>query len=458
MTGGLALVLGVLLASAGGFAWVACAFGTAARTPQEWLGRLALGAIVGLGALSLFTFVWLFAADGFGPVYPFADALACALLAGAALALRRTRAGLRLPALERGEVLIALALLVAFALATWRFAAATRVMPHGEWDAWEVWNYRARELFRAGPAWRAAFAPGIKSSEYPLLLPLASARLWAFGGESPLAPALVAGIFTLGGAWIVAALVGGLSGSLAGATAALLLLGTSGYQWWGAEQYGDVPLATYLVAAAGVLMLARARGERSAALVALAGVLLGLAGWTKTDGTLAALLASIVFLAAEARSGGRARVVPALSWICAGAALPALAWLVQHVVLAPELAPVLAQPGAASLAKLGDPGRWTAVVAALVRRAPGAELALPLVAPAIALLQGLRPRALVRSAAFWLAAALVLVDVLVFVETPLELDFHLLTAGDRLLLQAWPLYLLALFGGIGRRDGWAADQ
>lgn len=446
MTASVTPVLGILLSTASGFALVSRASGAPAATLQAWLGRLALGAAVGLGVASFFTFAWLFGAGALGPRYPLADAAACLVVAGGLLCSPRTRAGMRVTRLERSEVALAMLLVLATALAAWRFAAATEVMPHGEWDAWEVWNYRARQLFRSGAEWRAAFAPGIKSTEYPLLLPLASARLWTYGGESTLAPALVAGVFTLGSAWIVAGLTGVLAGHGAGAAAGFLLLGTSGYQSWGALQYADVPLATFVAAAAGTLLAAaRAEDARRRALLVLGGALLGLAGWTKTEGVVVAILALAVFAVAETRRAGRHGARSALGPLLVGASLPALAWLVQHVVLSPELAPVLTEGQEAPLAKLVDPSRWSTVFREMSTRLPGRDLTLPIMAIVLAWLLGSRPRRLLRSPAFWLAGLMVLADVLVFVLTPLDLEFHLLTAADRLLLQPWPLFVLAVF-------------
>ena len=45
---------------------------------------------------------------------------------------------------------------------------------------------------------------------------------------------------------------------------------------------------------------------------------------------------------------------------------------------------------------------------------------------------------------------------LVFIVTPRDLAWHLATAGDRLLIQIWPAFLIALFGdGLSIRDATA---
>jgi len=53
-----------------------------------------------------------------------------------------------------------------------------RATPHGAWDAWAIWNLRARFLAGPGDAWRAAFDDALAWShtDYPLLLPATVAR------------------------------------------------------------------------------------------------------------------------------------------------------------------------------------------------------------------------------------------------------------------------------------------
>ena len=130
--------LALALATGAGASLVAFAFGRAATSVLEWLGRLVLGAVAGTGITSLLTFAWLFLAGGLGRVHPFADATACLLLSAALLRLPRTRAGLTVERVDPVDLALAAALLLAVGLAAVRFVGATRVMPHGEWDAWEI--------------------------------------------------------------------------------------------------------------------------------------------------------------------------------------------------------------------------------------------------------------------------------------------------------------------------------
>src|SRR5688572_29095539 len=57
--------------------------------------------------------------------------------------------------------------------------------PHGEWDAWAIWNLHARFLFRGGEHWRDMFTGELfwSHTDYPFLLPAVLAGGWTLAGE-----------------------------------------------------------------------------------------------------------------------------------------------------------------------------------------------------------------------------------------------------------------------------------
>src|SRR5215510_5012675 len=74
-------------------------------------------------------------------------------------------------------------------------------MPHGEWDAWAVYNMKARFLFRAGDHWKDLFSAPMEwaGPDYPLMIPAAITGLWTLiGTETLIVPVLVAVLFTVG--------------------------------------------------------------------------------------------------------------------------------------------------------------------------------------------------------------------------------------------------------------------
>ena len=73
-----------------------------------------------------------------------------------------------------GPVIGALALVVVVACAV-LLVDWIGAHPHGRWDAWAIWNLRAKFLATPSDRWRDAFDPVVSWShpDYPLLLPLA---------------------------------------------------------------------------------------------------------------------------------------------------------------------------------------------------------------------------------------------------------------------------------------------
>src|SRR5271170_3763649 len=161
------------------------------RWSLESLLVVSLGAGLGIGIVSSLYFLCLVAV---GPNLAILASLeAAALVAAAALAVTA-----RARSLEFGwapgpvvPVYFTLLLMAAAALAAIIFVVHSIFKPHGEWDAWSIWNLRARFLFRSGSSWTHAFSNRIAWShpDYPLLIPGAVALLWTLArADSTLAP------------------------------------------------------------------------------------------------------------------------------------------------------------------------------------------------------------------------------------------------------------------------------
>ncbi|WP_242394192.1 hypothetical protein [Anaeromyxobacter oryzisoli] len=438
------------------------------------LGKVAAAAMAGLGIVSLASFFWLLAGGTLGRSYVAAEVPLLMLLWLALTAWRRrvTRreqsqaSAAREPVLPSGSVVwnvLATALVgVALAFALWRLIRIGADHPHGGWDAWAIWNHRARFIFRAGEDWREAFVPELSWShvDYPLLLPLSVARIWAYAGETTLAPAVVAALFTLAAAATLAAGVAASAGPVAGATAAILLLGTPGYVHMGASQYADVPLGALLVVALVALLEAERTGfpGRARALV-LGGLFLGFAGWTKNEGLTAAAIVVLARTLLSWRVRGLAASLRELVPLAAGAALPAAAWLAFHWSVAPPWAEEFIGQNRTALAQhLMDGDRWSLILSGVAKVLPGAELHLLAVAAGLAILLGARPRGVLRSPAFVSAALLYAAVVAGFLVTPKPLAWHLATAADRLAMQPWPVLLLGLLASAAPEAGRAARE
>lgn len=293
-------------------------------------------------------------------------------------------------------------------------------LPHGDWDAWSIWNLHARFLGQDA-WWQHAVSPlGFRSHpDYPLLLPslvslFGHADIIALGFAAAGATALFIAVWRLRG--------------LASALLALIVWTIStGYLTQVPSQYADVPLSVLLlVSVAGLLT-----GD-----VYACGFAAGAAAFTKNEGIVFALaMVALAGLAIERRQYLR----------LLAAAAPGLAltlWF--KLAYAPP-----SEYAGQSFAKLLDPSRW----AAILGRLPGelANLGMgighPLVILAILALGLGFSTPLARP---WKAAAAVIGIQLfgyltAYLLTPNDLAWQLDTSMSRLAAQVWPSILFLFF-------------
>src|SRR5262249_34888890 len=137
------------------------------------------------------------------------------------------------------------------------FLSITAMSPHGGWDAWAIWNMRARFLFRAAH-WRDGFTEALAWShpDYPLLLPALVARGWKLAGREPQAvPITIAWFFTFGSVGLAASSLAilreipqALLACIAVSAAPILFV-------QGANQYADVVVAFFILATLAAMAL-----------------------------------------------------------------------------------------------------------------------------------------------------------------------------------------------------------
>jgi hypothetical protein len=331
--------------------------------------------------------------------------------------------------------LMAILLLVGI-LGTLGMTTAWRANPQGYWDGWAIWNLRARML-ASGPglaprAWSPVLG-AVTHSEYPLLLSAFVARCWVYSGSTTAAvPAATSYVFFLALLALVAGGIAALRGSTLGLLAALALAGAPPLLDQVPAQYSDVPLACYLAGATIFALLDRR---------IVAGLLAGLAAWTKDEGVLFLVLLVIAAALFQRRSVPR---------VLAGA-LPAVIFAALFKMSLAHGNPswlTSSLPGAA--ARLQDPSRYRTILSAYGREfvdliTAGYHPIYPLVILALCFRFDARRW---RDAAFCgtLFFAMLLGYFAVYAITVNDLRWHLATSLDRLLVQVWPLLVLAGFG------------
>ena len=250
--------------------------------------ELGLGAGFGMAIVSLLFFVLILVHAALPMVMFPAEAALLIASAGLLLLGIKRRSGKRLGSNAPGfwwyrilgGALVVQVLLVAAAMTN-----TARTSPYGNWDAWAIWNLRAKYLAGPGDTWKRAFSPLLVFShpDYPPLLSGFVAQVWKFSGRGTanLVPSLTAAAFA---ASVLVLLVSALTlvrGTGSGLLAGLVLLSPSSFLMLPMSQYADVPLSFYYLATLVLALLsARSEGSRKAGLAALAGASASLAAWT----------------------------------------------------------------------------------------------------------------------------------------------------------------------------------
>jgi hypothetical protein len=335
--------------------------------------------------------------------------------------------------------------LVAGVILTGIFLTVDR--PHGGWDAWAIWNLRARFLFRGGEYWRDAFSPLLSEihPDYPLLLPGLVARGWTYIGRDAVSfPAVVAVFYTLSTIGMLTSSLALLRGSFQGILAGVALACTPIFLRHGASQYADVPFGYYMLATFALLHLARISKSRRAML--LAGFTAGLACWTKNEGVILLGALAAVYFVYMLLSSVRGREILRAAWFVPGALPPLLALAYLKFAMVPPNDMTTEFEFAAVLNRIVDPARYLEVGSAVGREAIF-QLHLPMLAGYL-LFSGVSIRNGERGAVLRLWASLSLIFAayfFVYVVTSKPLAWHLGTSLSRLMTQLYPSLLFSFF-------------
>lgn len=430
-------------------------------TPVRWaldnVVVLALGAGLGIGIASSLYFVCLVAA---GPnIAILASVEAAALVVTLALtALSRPRTegqGAQGFGWASGPVVpayLTVLFLAAAGLAAIIFVVHAIFKPHGEWDAWSIWNMRARFLVRSGSSWTHAFSPRIAWShpDYPLLIPGAVALLWTLARtESTLAPIGIAFLFTLATSALLVSALGILRGKMTAWLAGTVLLGTVAFVEVGAMQYADVPLSFYILATLVMLCL-QDRDPSDPRFSIVAGLTAGLAAWTKNEGVLfvvAVVLARVISMLRVGDAASRSRQ---LVGMLIGLVPPLAMVGLFKLRFAPPNDLITKNPREI-LAHLADPGRWITTLLGFIK---AALLFGSFVIPVVLVLVlywylvrfqvEQRHRLAVATGATALGLMLA-GDLAVYILFPADVTWQVNTSIDRILLQLWPAALFVFF-------------
>jgi len=266
---------------------------------------VCLGAGIGLGITSSAIFLWLALIGSPNSAYFAAELIvACILSLSAFYRFRHLRSGdlnnaaLRIEAhcasiewLKRMFVILLVISMVSFVI------KAVFNNPHGIFDAWTGWNYRARWMFRGDDQWMFAFARVSMgdSPDYPLLITGSIYRMWKILGNDYVAvPILLATLFTFGSILMIFFSIAELRGKNQGYLAAMFMFISTQFFNVGSYQYGDVPLAFFILSTIILMSLQDHYPRQSYRIAFLTGLAVSCAAWTKNEGLLFLVLVGLV--------------------------------------------------------------------------------------------------------------------------------------------------------------------
>jgi len=458
-----------------GFFAVSLLWRRGGQTKRDTIFRCCLAVGFGFGVSSCLFFCWLYlvgsSSQHFGRSYILVEVVAATVLGVAYFWCSRK------PVLPNGrdydrpeehnsllDRLFAgiFYLLLSCAVITFILIALTH--RHGEWDAWSIWNLRARFLDRGTEHWRNAFVQtlGIPHADYPLLLPLTIARGWKYiGSEAVSVPIVVAFLFTFSSVGILCSSLAILRSKRIGYLAGTVLLGVSSFVSHGASQYADVVIGFFMLCAIVTAALYRetSNGENAGSLV-LAGLAAGFSAWTKNEGLLFLLVFVVVsLLLAGWRSGWRVclreasmfaigllPVLAVVAWF--KLALAPLNYLQAGNYSAPGAMQHYLDPDSVSH-KLTDFLRYRIVFKAMASELlffNGRRVGITPLLILYALCTRLRKSNVLSASAGLAILMLMLIGYFfVYITTPLKLAHHLDTSLVRLLLQLWPSWVFVFF-------------
>jgi len=427
------------------------------------VASLAVGLGFGLSSGSAFLSLVLF--DGIGRGLVVTD-LACLGGLGAFALVHAARGRLREAApvvdspARRSAVtpVLAVAFGVSLVAVVVRFGQMSVTYPHGWWDAWMIYNLRARFLLRGGGEWADAFSAllPISHPDYPLLLPALVVRAWSYvGQETTIVPQLMALGFTLATVGVLWAGLALLRDPDQGLLAGAMLLTVPLFVGTAVVQEADTPLGFYFLATIVLLALHDRRvsaSPPSRGCLLLAGLAAGLAAWTKNEGVLFLIAIVAVRFAVEARAQGWRRPAREAAIFGLGALPIVLVLVYFKIQLAPANDLVVGQGLRETSARLLEVRRYGMIFDTLretiLNSGPMGVVSAIWVLAIHAVAFGFdteHPSGRVAVTALTAVGLMMAGYVMAYLTSPHDLQSHLDSSLTRLLAQVWPTALFGYF-------------
>jgi hypothetical protein len=407
---------------------------------DAWL-RLALATGVGWGIVSCLFFFWSLIFSPFQPGFIWLVGLLALLLGG--MALWRGKNQWREAffvrqwkfSSQKGVMILSLVVLSLFlAIVLWQQADAK---PNGNFDAYAIWNLRARFIFLSSPdSWKAAFSPDFDNTmhaDYPLLWPLIILQgYFSQGRVLTQAGVFQTVIFGVSTAMLMVAALFKIRDGLQAIFGGALLLGMPWFITYNAFQQSDGPLTYYYLMF--IVLMVFYQTEPRPGLLWLAGLSAGLTVWTKNDGVMFLFAALIVMVAAYLPRSRRA-FLRSTAYFGLGLLLPMVTVLVFKLTLAPPNDLFIDRNLTMLLENVFIPSRWLTILVALGNMLPdiGGWSPVVILGLVIYLLLAGRVGGQPGGKLFFIIGITLIGYFGIYLITPYSLEWHLRYSLDRLL-------------------------
>jgi hypothetical protein len=420
------------------------------------LAKTFIGLLVGAGLSACLFFWWSLVVGSANTGFVVVELMAVVLLAALIIRTKSWKDDQPIlaafpPDSGRPAILLGLLLtvLLLIGLGLWAnaFWKDAFLQPHGTFDAYAIWNMRARFIVRDPAHWQNAFSADLNwktHPDYPILTTANVARGWVLlGAQTTRVPIVLAGLFAVCALGTLSSALALLRGPSSAALAGLALLGAPWFPFFAATQNAAIPLAAYYLAAAALLSFhARTRQPHY---LGLAGLTAGLAAWTKNEGLLFLVVITAVVVWTQRRNI-RQGLVP----FAAGLIIPLATLLTFKLALAPPNDILAGVEITALIQKVFDPTRYAAIGqffgALVLHLGEWDAYIFPILLAYLALFWRLPSRQAPGSGMLAAVAGLVFIGYCgIYLITPHPLDWHLRYSADRLLFHLFPMVILIIF-------------
>lgn len=419
---------------------------------------LTLSTAMGIGLTSCSYFLWSYISSPNSVYYFIFEAIMIVALAMSAYKRKLIKIN-RLQSFasdNRTGIFLSLLGIVMITLGIIAFINLTQTNPHGRYDAWAIWNLRARLISRSDLEWKLIFNPAIFHADYPLLLPLSIARIWVLiGKESLLVPQITAFIFTFLPAGILWSALYMLKSQYHGWLSVIVLLGAPWIIFIGSKQFADLPQSVYILCAVVSFAYAFTESDQKRSWIVLAGLFAGLAGWTKNEGILfivcfAAVAIPVFWLTRKTES-----LWKNLVFFLGGLLFPVGILLFFKSTLAPANDLIDTGNFTATFNLLLSPERYSLVwkeIAGFPEQLGGWKFPVYLILLIFVgvFFERIKPEDRLQKCTIGLVLLIQWVGYfLIFVITPHDIYTHVVQAYDRLLVHIYPSFLFWIFLLVG---------